>query len=133
MSYFLWIWFACHTQKEKIMITTKELIHYVGKEVQLEGFAERSKAGTFLIVDGQNIWLKNYDWSAAEYRQTVKVTGILKKGTDPLASFPVAKQDEHGAWSQGIGGYSDDLRPSEPLNVEGWVLSVSSVTVQPSK
>ena len=109
-------------------MNSQYLTQNVGQEIWLEGLALRSKAGAFLTVGGEEIWLINHDWSKSEYEQTVKVQGVLQRGIDPLSSFPVATQDEHGAWSQGVGGFSPDLQPSSPPpKTEGWLLEVISV------
>ena len=110
------------------MISPKDFVLYTDQEILIQGFAHRSKAGAFLIVEGEDIWLNNYDWSTKEYEQLVVVKGIVKRGIDPLSSFPVATQDENGAWSQGVGGFSSDLQPSSSLPTkEGWLLDVVSV------
>jgi len=124
----LWFFLACFVKKGENMISPKDFVQYAGQEILIQGFAHRSKAGAFLISGGEDIWLTNYDWSTKEYEQLVVVKGIVKRGVDPLSSFPVAKQDENGAWSQGVGGFSSDLQPSTPLpKQEIWLLDVISV------
>ena len=125
----LMFFLACFVQKEVDMVSPKDFVRYAGQEILIQGFAHRSKAGAFLIAEGEDIWLTNYDWSTKEYEQLVVVKGIVKRGVDPLSSFPVAKQDEHGAWSQGVGGFPSDLQPGSPLpkQEEGWLLDVVSV------
>ena len=128
MQYMLLFLLACFVKKGENVISPKNFVQYAGQEILIRGFAHRSKAGAFLIAEGEEIWLVNYDWSKNEYEQLVIVKGIVKRGVDPLSSFPVATQDENGAWSQGVGGFSPDLQPSSPLpKTEGWLLDVVSV------
>lgn len=112
------------------MVQPEDFATHVGQEIIIEGIAQRSKAGAFLVAGDQEIWLKNYDWKDSEMGVAVQVKGILSRGVDPLSSFPVATQDENGAWSQGVGGFSSDLKPNDMVSLkESWLLEVKSVSV----
>ena len=129
------------------MSTPKEkpLIDQVGKIVEIEGYAVRSKAGAYLVTDYGNIWLKQSDWTSEENNQKVIVLGLLIKGVDPMSIFPVAKQDESGAWSQGVAPadmYNDfqnydterDSSFSKASKTESaWMIEISKVEIIPKQ
>ena len=121
---------ACLITKGEKMIQPEDFTAHIGQEVVIQGIAQRSKAGALLLSGNHEIWLDNYDWEDTEMDKKVQVKGILLKGLSPIASFPVATQDENGAWSQGVGGPSSDLQPSiERSSGENWLLQVQSVSV----
>ncbi|MAA79708.1 MAG: hypothetical protein CL916_10650 [Deltaproteobacteria bacterium] len=109
------------------MIPLKDFFQYIDQEILIQGLAERSKAGAFLLVEGEDVWLNNYDWNKQEYKQIVVVKGIIKRGADPLSSFPVAEKDKDGGWSQGVGGFSDVQPISPQIKTEGWIVDVVAV------
>lgn len=120
---------ACMAQKGVNVIQPQDFQAYLGQEITVQGTAFRSKAGVFLVSEGQDIWIVNYDWKAEEYEKKVEVKGILSQGIDPLSAFPVATKDENGSWSQGIGGIgSVELQPKISVS-QTWLLEVQSVSI----
>ena len=120
---------ACMAQKGVNVIQPQDFQAYLGQEITIQGIALRSKAGVFLVSEGQEIWIVDYDWKAEEYEKKVEVRGKLSQGRDPISAFPVATKDENGAWSQGTGGIgSSELQPKIAVS-QTWFLEVQSVSI----
>tara|TARA_B100000683_G_C12241532_1_gene453440 strand:+ start:120 stop:506 length:387 start_codon:yes stop_codon:yes gene_type:complete len=122
----------------------RPLLELVGELVTIEGYAVRSKVGAYLVTDYGNVWLKQSDWRLEENNQKVIVSGVLTQGVDPMSRIPVAKQDESGAWSQGVAPadiyndfQNDDKdNPSSsnaPKTENAWIIKVSKVEIVPKQ
>ena len=95
--------------------TAEQLLDAVGQLVQVEGVAQRSKAGSFVVFDGVEIWCTQTDWNQKN-GMCVRVVGTLSRGSSPLRSFPIATQDENGFWSQGVLGGPDHFMKRTFIN-----------------
>ena len=119
----------------KVIRSANELEQSVGQVVQKQGLSQRMKAGSSISFNGVEIWCSNVDWDHSS--KEVRVTGRLSQGISPMRSFPVATQDESGAWSQGVGEYkplnpeptavttnASDSNQEQPKTAGAWLLEV---------
>ena len=68
----------------------------------------------FIQFESNTLWTKSTD--LGDYMEkSIRVTGRIVRGVSPYRSFPVAKQDEDGAWSQGVGAPTDFVDPNAQL------------------
>lgn len=92
----------------------------LGEVVTISGVAQQSKAGALIQVENfGDIWCVGISsWPSDKIEQTVRVQGAFELSVSPMDSFPVAVQDEHGAWSQGVGSPEITLSPSNDIMEE---------------
>ena len=71
----------------------------LGRGVLIDGIAFNAKLGAIVEVGEEVVYLKGLEiWPPSIVGQPVRVSGILQ-----LFKGPIARQDQHGRWSAGIG------------------------------
>ena len=100
--------------------TPAELRAANGQKIQMTGIPSNTKASPILSVDGLgSVYCRigGTHWPSETDHQTITVVGTVV--VLPGRIYPVATQDEHGAWSQGVA--SDALvaspgGPTQPIS-----------------
>ena len=89
----------------------------LGEMATLSGVAQQSKAGALIQVENLgDIWCVGIStWPSDKIGQTIRVQGAFELSISPIDSFPVAVQDENGAWSQGVGSPESTLSPANNI------------------
>ena len=88
-----------------------------GSKVEVQGIVFREKSGSFLLFEETKILSVSQDLDVYAGK-TVRIVGKLEKRISPSHSFPIAEQDETGAWSQGISVPTAALSPTESNTTE---------------
>jgi len=86
-----------------VLTTRQEVAARLGDSVQIAGIAVNTKAAAALQLDcGGTISCGGAlsRWPSSVLGLPVTVTATVRELSEPAA--PVATQDEHGAWSQGV-------------------------------
>ena len=92
----------------------KEILAFVGKKITIHGVAINTKESAVLLVDSLGevpCRIDGVHWSTQIQNQSIEVTGIVS--LEQESSFPIAAQDQDGAWSQGIS------QPKQILSSDG--------------
>ena len=92
-----------------------ELASVVGERIRVSGVAQNTKATPRLLLDGsKSVDCDGPHWGSGLIGKRVVVEGTLYETSEP--NFPVATQDENGAWSQGVVVPQILVPSDDPLN-----------------